>query len=1516
MSVHYRFKSALEYDTITFDGLHISVKDLKNSILQQKRIGRSTDFDLLITNAQTQEVYKDENTLIPKNTSLLIARIPLTVPKPKQWEGYGGNDTPPSIKMDDIGPIGKAVDLANLDAPEDDKIKAMMTQSTQEYDPSNYLKIRGANQVGPVPASYRCYKCHQNGHWIKDCPLGQGTENLEIKKSTGIPQSFMVPVEGPQVPGAMMMSNGQYAVPALDYQAYSQKNTAPPPVVEPKPEIPEDLVCSICSDLLADAVMIPCCGNSFCDECIRSVLLESEEHECPDCHEKDISPATLIPNRFLRKSVANFKNTTGYEKKPVYKPKSLLDKEAEPKKEATPPPVVDSTEKEHQKLEQKTVISEADSTEHTKNETDFSKEIDEDSLKTDDVKGPPGVSPPPSESPKHQITSNITNTNHRVKNDRDKEKDSKQKRRSESPKQRRHRRSPSYEKCRSEERQGTPTRDEPPGIGTNYIPPTSSESYNSGIATGALPGSVIGPMQGPPPTNLPPGVYAPPGQQPPLGNYPPVQGPPPNFRIPPPGTQPAPFLGPGPYPIPPRPLYDPTRPPLGGPPAAFPTQYTGRARDYNRGRGIRERTPPGVIDDPLAAFNRILREKDEKRARQQRLARRSWSRSRSRSRTFSRSPPPSRRRSRTPRRRSRSRSFSISRSRSRSYSKSPRGSSPAPPRRSPPSSLQLRRDHARFRSPVRSPPHRRRNDRERSDYDRSGFREKPRSRRGDSRDRYYDDRDREYDRTGNRAPTRGPPPAQPQWTGQREPYYPPPHDQQGLQTYQNRYQPRDYLQNIPLQRKYEEIAPPGIDQPPVPGLETEPPPVCDFVRDRKTPELKEKETERNPTFKDEDRDKRDKPRRRDERKSRSRVVSPEKWRNPSPKSKDESPSRRRTTSTSNSRDDKRRDRDRERDKDYLELDKRRGKDKKKHKERKEEKKRKKDKKEKHHKRVEKDKKDKKDEFKQVIPKGEEDSEENENVDDKRKVDEKLKTKKSDDFKKQDDRRSRDDEEKERERELKKQAEEHKKEERRLRFIEDEKRKREEEARKEEAKRKAIEEARRALEEEELAKSEKEEKEVEPTLNLYDKIIPEKDVHKEVVEDFGPMKYDSMLESKDVVMENQGIFSEDVAGEPENSESEVHKEVEEEDNSILELHSDTDIKLEDSDILAPVPEKSKWEVDEDGQIPNSPKEYKEHSNIKPAKVSNEVLKRAENVIFARAINSIRPIEIKKISSDRAVLYADDKKDAGDEIKTNESFVEKPRLSVKDRLGVKVNDPDPRISLLDNRRSKSPSPFSRRERRIEIQEHRRPDRHRSRSRKREYSHDKDKRRERSDKMLERQRRPRRDDRERPDDRREKRRRSLSRSDSEERKRKRKDKKPKKEKEKTKKQEGDIDIAADQAKPKSATEKRKPTVDEVNFEPDYDLELHDEEVASEIDKIAKKHKEARRSEADDESSSSESTSSSSEEERRKKKKKKHKKKKRRDSSSSSTESSGDSSDSEKDRKRKKHKKAKKKKKKSKHK
>lgn len=55
MAVYYKFKSARDFDSIPMDGPFISVGTLKEKIFQSKHLGRGTDFDLLVTNAQTNE---------------------------------------------------------------------------------------------------------------------------------------------------------------------------------------------------------------------------------------------------------------------------------------------------------------------------------------------------------------------------------------------------------------------------------------------------------------------------------------------------------------------------------------------------------------------------------------------------------------------------------------------------------------------------------------------------------------------------------------------------------------------------------------------------------------------------------------------------------------------------------------------------------------------------------------------------------------------------------------------------------------------------------------------------------------------------------------------------------------------------------------------------------------------------------------------------------------------------------------------------------------------------------------------------------------------------------------------------------------------------------------------------------------------------------------------------------------------------------------------------------------------
>lgn len=343
MSVHYKFKSTLNFDTITFDGLHISVGDLKREIVQQKRLGKIIDFDLQITNAQSKEEYKDDGVLIPKNTTLIISRIPIAHPTKKGWEPPAAENAFSSApaKQDNFN-----MDLSKMQGTEEDKIQAMMMQSTVDYDPKTYHRIKGQSQVGEVPASYRCNKCKKSGHWIKNCPFVGGKDQQEVKRNTGIPRSFR------DKPDAAENESADFVLPAVQNQ-----------------EIPEDLICGICRDIFVDAVMIPCCGSSFCDDCVRTSLLESEDSECPDCKEKNCSPGSLIPNRFLRNSVNAFKNETGYNKSAA-KPAAVKNEEKPPvEKEVEKKPVAEVEPEETEVKPEKQKESETNGSNPPKSES-------------------------------------------------------------------------------------------------------------------------------------------------------------------------------------------------------------------------------------------------------------------------------------------------------------------------------------------------------------------------------------------------------------------------------------------------------------------------------------------------------------------------------------------------------------------------------------------------------------------------------------------------------------------------------------------------------------------------------------------------------------------------------------------------------------------------------------------------------------------------------------------------------------------------------------------------------------------------------------------------------------------------------------------------------------------------------------------------------------------------------------------------------------------------------------------
>lgn len=71
--------------------------------------------------------------MIPKNTSLVVARIPLSNQNKKNWEMA-------QATVEKVAPNPSAEgmnhDISRMNGSEEDKIQAMMMQSTLDYDPT------------------------------------------------------------------------------------------------------------------------------------------------------------------------------------------------------------------------------------------------------------------------------------------------------------------------------------------------------------------------------------------------------------------------------------------------------------------------------------------------------------------------------------------------------------------------------------------------------------------------------------------------------------------------------------------------------------------------------------------------------------------------------------------------------------------------------------------------------------------------------------------------------------------------------------------------------------------------------------------------------------------------------------------------------------------------------------------------------------------------------------------------------------------------------------------------------------------------------------------------------------------------------------------------------------------------------------------------------------------------------------------------------------------------------------
>ncbi|XP_050268101.1 E3 ubiquitin ligase PQT3-like isoform X1 [Quercus robur] len=286
MAVRFKFRSSPDFDSVDIEGRpSISIRDLKSKIVRHKNLDICQDFDLVFSDALTGQEYSDEKFQIPSGSSVIIKRVPAgsapsnmvnfnTIENVQNKPSKLVNSTlPMNVEVDDFDDFG--IDLypvpeATFSGEDLDADKNVCTGSDQRND-----------------ALTRCLK-----------PSTEGCQRHEESDlSEAIPRDpAHCGAEGnmPQKKSILKVEEDKNLERVID---------ANPPAMQ-NAYLPSELKCSLCDSFFKEAVMIPCCQHSFCQKCIRLVLLE--KRRCPKCLSTRCRVEDLLPNVSLRQAIEHF----------------------------------------------------------------------------------------------------------------------------------------------------------------------------------------------------------------------------------------------------------------------------------------------------------------------------------------------------------------------------------------------------------------------------------------------------------------------------------------------------------------------------------------------------------------------------------------------------------------------------------------------------------------------------------------------------------------------------------------------------------------------------------------------------------------------------------------------------------------------------------------------------------------------------------------------------------------------------------------------------------------------------------------------------------------------------------------------------------------------------------------------------------------------------------------------------------------------------------------------------------
>lgn len=215
---------------VTFDGNGLLLWELKDEIYRQQKLSKTGDFDIVIINSQSNEEYTDEHQMIPRNTNVLIKRVPLWMLstghyyRAQKVQSYssGEKSTKRILSLDDKSMTQEEKKIREMTQASSEswqhQLELQESYGIQRVDmkAGTGIKLQTTQPKTQPAPGYICHRCGEKGHYISDCPLflSNPGDKTRLKRAAGIPKTFLQAAasDGSELRKTMLSQDGSKVI--------------------------------------------------------------------------------------------------------------------------------------------------------------------------------------------------------------------------------------------------------------------------------------------------------------------------------------------------------------------------------------------------------------------------------------------------------------------------------------------------------------------------------------------------------------------------------------------------------------------------------------------------------------------------------------------------------------------------------------------------------------------------------------------------------------------------------------------------------------------------------------------------------------------------------------------------------------------------------------------------------------------------------------------------------------------------------------------------------------------------------------------------------------------------------------------------------------------------------------------------------------------------------------------------------------------------------------------------------